>query len=936
MISGTDLGEVDGQLAARPAGPGRLHLCTDRGSEVFEVDGAGARPIWCRTATADEEAALDRAADATVAVLSAKGLVCRVVSKGLNRRKVDLIPEQTWAGRPRSRTDALLVAVTKRLHAAGIADHAEVVALAADAAMDAGLVHPRVTSDGKHVEIGLTDTSDSVRWAAAWLADRGITGSLVLVAGAEFGPVGGAPGRDSMMMILELARSRVVSVGVEAAGVPAGVEHVGGGPDQLASLLHAQVTRRSQLRVPDIDDDPAWVLTLPEDEALVRVAEALGTLGNGWAALRASREEGGPETSPLFVANGVYTGSGPIQHLLEGPEWTQLMVPTGRPDRRLLDLRTGMLTRTSSRPTGLKSIRFLSVVRPWAIALRAEHEAADLGAGTAIADPDGGEKLDHGRPASVVIGRTGQDGAGGIVVATRDRDHVSGDVHVVERLGAWGADPRNPPVAATAIEQQAQVESIGFDQLAAEHRAAWARRWADATVTIDGDEQSQLAARFALFHLLAAAPDAGDAAVGARGMTGPAYGGHVFWDADVFVLPVLAAVQPAAARAMLEYRIRRLPAARAAAAGEGEAGARFPWESARDGTDVTPVSGTDARGREIEIRTGALEQHIVADVAWAASEYEAWTGDTEFLAGPGGELVAETARYWSSRIEVDSDGHGHLRGVIGPDEYHELVDDNAFTNVMARWNLRRAAQLAEHRGGAPDEVAHWRRMAERLVDGWDPGRGAYEQFAGYWDLEPLLVAKFADPPVAADVLLGADRVKGSQIIKQADVVMLHHLVPDELEPGSLAGDLAFYGPRTAHGSSLSPAIHAAVLARAGQPDRALELFRMAAELDFHDLTGTTAGGVHLATLGGLWQALAYGFLGLRPRAGVIRIDPHLPSAWHALTLSFRFGGYPVTVRADQDSVTVRCDEAMMVQIGGDAPVTCQPPEGNFSLGRSEP
>ena len=177
---------------------------------------------------------------------------------------------------------------------------------------------------------------------------------------------------------------------------------------------------------------------------------------------------------------------------------------------------------------------------------------------------------------------------------------------------------------------------------------------------------------------------------------------------------------------------------------------------------------------------------------------------------------------------------------------------------------------------------------------------------------------------------------GSQLIKQADVVMLHHLVPDELVAGSLAADLAYYGPRTAHGSSLSPAVHAAVLARAGQPDRALELFRMATRLDLDDLTGTTAGGVHLATLGGVWQALATGFLGLRPRAGVLRIDPRLPTAWHALSLSFRFEGQPVTVRAEHAGVTVRCREPLVVQVANGDPLTCRPPESHFGLQGSEP
>jgi trehalose/maltose hydrolase-like predicted phosphorylase len=268
---------------------------------------------------------------------------------------------------------------------------------------------------------------------------------------------------------------------------------------------------------------------------------------------------------------------------------------------------------------------------------------------------------------------------------------------------------------------------------------------------------------------------------------------------------------------------------------------------------------------------------------------------------------------------------------MGPDEYHEIVDDNTYTNVMARWNLRRAAQLVDRFGDEHHERDDWRRLADALVDGWDPARGVYEQFAGYWDLEPMLVADVAEPPIAADVLLGADRITGSQIIKQADVLMLHHLVPNEVVPGSLAANLAFYEPRTAHGSSLSPAIHAALFARNRQPERALEMFRIAARLDLDDLTGTTAGGLHLATMGGVWQALAYGFLGLRPRGAMFEIDPCLPGAWQALTVRFRLGGQPVAVRADHTSVTVTCAQQLQVGIAGGSPQSCEPPESSFPL-----
>jgi trehalose/maltose hydrolase-like predicted phosphorylase len=331
----------------------------------------------------------------------------------------------------------------------------------------------------------------------------------------------------------------------------------------------------------------------------------------------------------------------------------------------------------------------------------------------------------------------------------------------------------------------------------------------------------------------------------------------------------------------------------------------------------------------IRILTGELEEHIVADVAWAASEYACWTGDSEFLRGPGADLLLDTARYWASRVTVEGDGRGHIRGVIGPDEYHEVVDDNAFTNVMARWNLRHGADLADELGLAP-EAADWRQIAAKMIDGWDEETRLYEQFAHYRSLEPLRADEVAVPPFAADALLGKARVTGSQLIKQADVLMLHHLVPEEVEQDSLQPNLSFYDPRTTHGSSLSPAVHAALLARCGEPDRALVPFRMAARLDLDDLTGTTAGGLHLATMGGLWQSLAYGFCGLRPRRDLLTIDPQLPSDWSALTLNLLFHGAPVRIRAEHDRVVIECTTPLTVRIGTSPPQSCRAPGRTFA------
>ncbi|HEY7146768.1 MAG TPA: glycosyl hydrolase family 65 protein, partial [Streptosporangiaceae bacterium] len=402
-----------------------------------------------------------------------------------------------------------------------------------------------------------------------------------------------------------------------------------------------------------------------------------------------------------------------------------------------------------------------------------------------------------------------------------------------------------------------------------------------------------------------------------RGLSGSGYSGHVFWDADVFILPAVAAMDPAAGAAMIRYRLRRLDAARARARAAGRRGARFPWESAASGQDVTPRSAR-LGGRRTPVLTGRLEEHITADVAWAAAHYASWTGLGTPAVAP---LLTQTARYWASRCRLDAAGRAHIGDVIGPDEYHERVTDNAFTNVMARWNLRAGADAADRAGTAPADTAWWRELAGRLVDGYDPASGRYEQFAGYFALEPLLISDVAAPPVAADLLLGRDRVARSQLIKQPDVLMAHHLVPDEVMPGSLGPNLDYYDPRTAHGSSLSPAITASLLARAGRPDEALQMLRMALALDLDDLTGMTGAGLHMASLGGIWQAVVTGMAGVRVRAGVLTVDPRLPAAWDGLHLRFRCLGRKVRLDIAGDRTEIWADAPLAVALAGQAPRT---------------
>jgi trehalose/maltose hydrolase-like predicted phosphorylase len=915
VVSGTHVDNVDGQLSARPEGPGRLFLCLNRGSEVFAVDGDGPRLVHRRIATPEEDEALDRAAALTVARLGAAGLRAEIVSQRLNRRKIDVIPTRNWRDPPKAMIDRLLIAVTERLRAHGIANLGEVVEIAHESSLAAGLSDPRITSDVKHVEIGLTDKSDSMRWALEDLAWLGVGPGLVLIGGDEFGPIGGVTGSDAMMLVPAATRARVVSVGVEPGGVPPGVIHLGGGPERFLSILDDQIRRRDEARVPSTDVDPSWCIVVNGDQRLARVRESILTLSEAPFGVRGSVEESTTGSTPLVLAAGVFDRKGAETVLAEGPVWTGLRIARdpGAVERRILDLRSGVLVRDRMGRRGrVRTFRFLSATRPGVMAMRAEGPERVLEPGPDLSPPEPPVSFSSDQIDGIARAEVRTTLGTRIRAAARTEESTNTELRTVERIAAYEAG-RDPGLDRPA----ASIAPLDFDELLSHQRARWAARWRDAVVSIEGDPDAELAARFAIFHLLGLAGGAEEAAVGARGVSGRAYGGHVFWDADVFVLPVLAAIDPPGARAMLEYRLRRIDAARASAAAERSRGARFPWESADSGEDVTPRLVHGENGEPIPIRTGQHELHVIAAVAWAAWHYATWTGDTAFLDGPGRDLVTETARYWASRARRDRAGRAHLYGVTGPDEYHEIVDDNAFTNVMARWNLRAAAELvrSDGAGGTPDEPDEWTRLADALVDGYDPATRIYEQFAGFHRLEPLVISSISRIPVAADVLLGRERVRDAQVIKQPDVLMLHHMVPGEVAEGSLEANLDFYGPRTAHGSSLSPAMQAALLARAGRPDEALAPFRLACRMDLDDLTGTTASGLHVATMGGVWQALAHGFLGLRAEGGTLRIDPALPSAWDALEMSFRFRGRRVRARADHGTVRIHTDAPLNVRPG---------------------
>ena len=655
-------------------------------------------------------------------------------------------------------------------------------------------------------------------------------------------------------------------------------------------LLDEQLCRLERRRVPDVDTDPRWTVERRgPDEQRRRVDEAVLTVCSGGIGTRGAVEEQVDGSQPMVLAAGVYRGDGHDDGLLAAPSWTgvRMTSPLAR-DVRRLDLRTGVLLREEVTATGppVRSARFACLAVPGVGAMRVEGPQGRL---ERPGEPDGTDTWTCTRSST----------GGGIGVLSRQRHGADEALETLERISAvvtaTGAAPSRG-VARTRLDAAA---GHGFDVLLSTQRASWAARWATAGVSLPDDPEVELGLRFALFHLWSLDAGAEELGVGARGLSGSGYAGHVFWDADVFVLPALMTIAPSAARAMVEYRLRRLPAARAHAAAHGHRGARYPWESARTGRDVTPRSGL-LGGEVVPILTGLREEHITADVAWAAVRQAEWAGRD--LSARECDLLGATADYWRSRLSVDRDGRAHLRGVIGPDEYHEDVDDNAFTNVLVRWHLRAAA--ARLPGASRRRREAWLALAESIVDGYDRVSGRYEQFDGYSRLAPAPLTGLGHAPLAADVLVGRERVAGSQLIKQADVLMLHLMVPGEVGPGSLEANLDHYLPRTAHGSSLSPPAHALLLARAGRSDEARGLLSTALRVDLDDQAGTTAGGLHVGAMGGAWQAFLFGFLGAQVVGEVLELDPRLPAHWHDVEVRFRVLSSDVRVRVDDGTVTL--------------------------------
>jgi len=422
--------------------------------------------------------------------------------------------------------------------------------------------------------------------------------------------------------------------------------------------------------------------------------------------------------------------------------------------------------------------------------------------------------------------------------------------------------------------------------------------------------------RWNLFQLAQASARADSSGIPAKGLTGSGYSGHYFWDTEIYVMPFLTYTSPLFARNALKMRERMLPAARKRARQLNEGGALFPWRT---------ISGEEASAY---YAAGTAQYHINADVTYAIAKYVRATGDADFLARGAIDMVVETARLWTTLgFWRHTEGSSfHIHGVTGPDEYTTVVNDNLFTNVMARFNLRYAAEsvrvvadqfpeayarMVDRVGFDESEIGEWERAAEAMVIPYSKAFTIHPQDAHFldrevWDLEntpadklplllhyhPLVIYRF-------------------QVLKQADVVLALFLLADEFSDEMKRADFDYYDPLTTGDSTLSAVVQSIIAAEIGYRDLAMEYFEHSLFVDLDDLHNNASDGVHVASTGGVWSALTYGFGGMRDSGGHLTFDPRLPAAWSSLRFRLRWQGSRLLVTLTRTELTIA------VQSGGD-------------------
>lgn len=427
------------------------------------------------------------------------------------------------------------------------------------------------------------------------------------------------------------------------------------------------------------------------------------------------------------------------------------------------------------------------------------------------------------------------------------------------------------------------------------HKKAWAQKWDVADIHIDGCDKDQLALRYNIFQLIQACPEhSSHYSIGARGLTGEMYEGCVFWDTEIFMLPFFSFTNPIAASKLLEFRYHTLPESKLHAQSNYFKGAMYGWQVSAEGIEQTPLG------------VGAYYSiHVIADIAYAILEYWYATGDNNFMLEYGCEILIETARYWESRVSTNPDtGNYDILAVRGPNEYDVLVNNNLYTNMMARENLKLALKFIEimkhtyqdawqHLRSKlsfdDNECVTWLSIIDKITLPYDAIQDLYLEDDAYHRRVPVDM-KVVKPTAKRiiDTTIPYEALPLYQITKQADVLHVMKNLPWEFSTEQIRKAWEFYVPKTAFDSSLAYSMHALMAARLGLLDKAHHYFDLSANLDIRDVQLNTISGLHFANFGGTWQAALFGFGGVSITPDFLEISPNLPTTWHTMRFKFYY------------------------------------------------
>lgn len=530
--------------------------------------------------------------------------------------------------------------------------------------------------------------------------------------------------------------------------------------------------------------------------------------------------------------------------------------------------------------------------------------------------------------------------------------HSSRDLEYV----ASGKEPEGENVCRDGLDNLKEAEEKGYETLLEESKKVWEKIWKKQDIQIDSKEDdAQIAVRFALYHLqIMVRREDNRVGIGAKALSGEGYKGHSFWDTETFIFPYFQMAEPETARTLLEFRYKGLYGARKKAIENGYKGAMYPWEAAwvSDG-EVTPyVVGVNVHtGEPMICLTGVIEQHITSDIIFALWQYYAATDDQDFMDRYGYEMTIETARFWNSRLEwIEENNRYEIRDVIGPDEYKEHVDNNAYTNYMAHENMRLAAQViacirdekkdiyGKMQKLMQEEGTSLEQLEEELKDKMkklylpqpDEKTGIIPQFDGYFDLKEIDLSVYKNASVVGTVFhdYSGEDVQGMQAGKQADIVELLYQMEDVTTPDNKAKNYVYYEARTLHDSSLSKAIHSITACDLGMEKEAYDMFMSAALTDLGQEMKSSDAGIHSANMGGVWQDVVMGFGGIRIRDGHLRIAPNCPKQWEKFT-------YPLYWKGNELHITVCKDGVEVINEGEDFEAEIMGQTVTVSKGKNE-